>query len=1077
MMKKQLKKVLVLGSGALKIGQAGEFDYSGSQALKALREEGISSILINPNVATIQTSEGIADKVYFLPVTPFFVTEIIKKERPYGIMLAWGGQTGLNVGTELYLSGVLKEYGVQVLGTSVEAIMNTEDRDLFVKELNKVDLKVPVSHACENMEEAVDAARKIGYPIMIRSAYALGGLGSGVCKTEEEFKEIAESAFTFAPQVLVEESLKGWKEIEFECIRDANDRCFTVASMENFDPLGIHTGESIVVAPTCSLTDEQVKMLQDIAVKCVRHLQIVGECNIQYAFNAETNDYRIIEINARLSRSSALASKATGYPLAFVAAKIALGYTLDQIGEMGTSNSAYVAPSLDYMICKIPRWDLTKFAGVSRKIGSSMKSVGEIMSIGRSFEEMLQKGLRMIGQGMHGFVGNDHTKFDNLDEELSNPTDLRIFAIAQALEEGYTIERIEELTKIDPWFIERMKNIVDYKHKLSEYNTLEEIPAEVLREAKVLGFSDFQIGRFVLKTKDTNMEKEVLTVRALRKKLNILPAVKRIPTVASEHPDLTNYLYMTYAVEGYDINYYKNEKSVIVLGSGAYRIGSSVEFDWCSVNAINTARKLGYKSIMINYNPETVSTDYDMCDRLYFDELSFERVLDVIDLESPRGVIVSVGGQIPNNLAMKLHRQSVPILGTSPVNIDRAENRGKFSAMLDKLGIDQPKWSALTSMEDVQKFIDEVGYPVLVRPSYVLSGAAMNVCHDDDELRRFLEAASEVSKEYPVVISQFMTETNEIEFDGVAQNGEIVEYGISEHVEYAGVHSGDATMTFPAQQISFATARQIKKISRAIAKELNISGPFNIQYLAKGRDVKVIECNLRASRSFPFVSKVLKRNFIETATRIMLDAPYQKPDKSAFDIDRMGVKASQFSFARLQNADPVLGVDMSSTGEVGCMGDTFEEALLNSLIATGYKIPSKEKGIMISSGGTKEKASMLDAAQALVKNGYTVYASEGTAKFLNDNHVKAIAVAWPDEDHKDMPNVMEMIADHKFDLIVNIPKNHTKRELTNGYRIRRGAIDHNIPLMTNARLASAFIEAFCTLSQDDLQIKSWQEYE
>ena len=1076
-MKKQLKKVLVLGSGALKIGQAGEFDYSGSQALKALREEGISSVLINPNVATIQTSEGIADKVYFLPVTPFFVTEIIKKERPDGIMLAWGGQTGLNVGTELYLSGVLKEYGVDVLGTSVEAIMNTEDRDLFVKELNKVDLKVPVSHACENMEEAVAAARNIGYPIMIRSAYALGGLGSGVCKTEEEFKEIAESAFTFAPQVLVEESLKGWKEIEFECIRDANDRCFTVASMENFDPLGIHTGESIVVAPTCSLTDEQVKMLQDIAVKCVRHLNIVGECNIQYAFNAETNDYRIIEINARLSRSSALASKATGYPLAFVAAKIALGYTLDQIGEMGTPNSAYVAPSLDYMICKIPRWDLTKFAGVSRKIGSSMKSVGEIMSIGRSFEEMLQKGLRMIGQGMHGFVGNDHTKFDNLDEELSNPTDLRIFAIAQALEEGYTIERIEELTKIDPWFIERMKNIVDYKHKLSEYNTLEEIPAEVLREAKVLGFSDFQIGRFVLKTQNTNMEKEVLAVRAQRKKLNILPAVKRIPTVASEHPDLTNYLYMTYAVEGYDINYYKNEKSVIVLGSGAYRIGSSVEFDWCSVNAINTARKLGYKSIMINYNPETVSTDYDMCDRLYFDELSFERVLDVIDLESPRGVIVSVGGQIPNNLAMKLHRQSVPILGTSPVNIDRAENRGKFSAMLDKLGIDQPKWSALTSMEDVQKFIDEVGYPVLVRPSYVLSGAAMNVCHNDDELRRFLEAASEVSKEYPVVISQFMTETNEIEFDGVAQNGEIVEYGISEHVEYAGVHSGDATMTFPAQQISFATARQIKKISRAIAKELNISGPFNIQYLAKGRDVKVIECNLRASRSFPFVSKVLKRNFIETATRIMLDAPYQKPDKSAFDIDRMGVKASQFSFARLQNADPVLGVDMSSTGEVGCMGDTFEEALLNSLIATGYKIPSKEKGIMLSSGGAKEKASLLDGAQALVKNGYTIYATAGTAKFLNENNVKATAVGWPDEEHKDLPNVMQMIADHKFDLIVNIPKNHTKRELTNGYRIRRGAIDHNIPLITNARLASAFIEAFCTLSQDQLQIKSWQEYE
>ncbi len=1077
-MKKQLKKVLVLGSGALKIGQAGEFDYSGSQALKALREEGIRSVLINPNVATIQTSEGIADKVYFLPVNTYFVTEIIKKERPDGIMLAWGGQTGLNVGTELYQKGILKEYDVQVLGTSVEAIMNTEDRDLFVKELNKVDLKVPVSVACETMDAALSAARRIGYPIMIRSAYALGGLGSGVCPDEATFKAIAESAFTFAPQVLVEESLKGWKEIEFECIRDANDHCFTVASMENFDPLGIHTGESIVVAPTCSLTDEQVKMLQEITIKCVRHLNIVGECNIQFAFNAETNDYRIIEINARLSRSSALASKATGYPLAFVAAKIALGYTLDQIGEMGTTNSAYVAPSLDYMICKIPRWDLTKFVGVSHKLGSSMKSVGEIMSIGRSFEEMLQKGLRMIGQGMHGFVGNDHTKFENLDEELANPTDLRIFAIAQALEEGYTIARIEELTKIDPWFIERMKNIVDFKHKLEqEYNTLEELPADVLRQAKILGFSDFQIARFVLNKHDGNMEKELLAVRNYRKQLGILPAVKRIPTVASEHPELTNYLYMTYAVEGYDINYYKNEKSVIVLGSGAYRIGSSVEFDWCSVNAVSTARKLGYKSIMINYNPETVSTDYDMCDRLYFDELSFERVLDIIDLESPRGVIVSVGGQIPNNLAMKLHRQAVPILGTSPVSIDRAENRGKFSAMLDMLGIDQPKWSALTSMEDVQKFIAEVGYPVLVRPSYVLSGAAMNVCYSDDELVRFLEAASEVSKEYPVVISQFMTETNEIEFDGVAQNGEVVEYGISEHVEFAGVHSGDATMTFPAQQITFAQARQIKKISRAIAKELNISGPFNIQYLAKGSDIKVIECNLRASRSFPFVSKVLKRNFIETATKIMLDAPYQKPDKSAFDIDRMGVKASQFSFARLQNADPVLGVDMSSTGEVGCIGDTFEEALLNSMIATGYKIPSRDKGIMLSSGGTKEKASLLDPAAALVKNGYTIYASEGTARFLNDNNVACTAVGWPDEQNKDIPNVMEMIADHKFDLIVNIPKNHTKRELTNGYRIRRGAIDHNIPLITNARLAKAFIESFCALAQEDLQIKSWQDYE
>ncbi len=1074
---KKLNKVLVLGSGALKIGQAGEFDYSGSQALKALREEGISSILINPNVATIQTSEGIADKVYFLPVNTFFVTQIIRKERPDGIMLAWGGQTGLNVGTELYTSGVLEEYGVEVLGTSVEAIMNTEDRDRFVKELGKIDLKVPVSQACENIEDAVEAARKIGYPIMIRSAYALGGLGSGVCRDEKSFLEIAESAFTFAPQVLVEESLKGWKEIEFECIRDANDHCFTVASMENFDPLGIHTGESIVVAPTCSLSDAQVKKLQDITVRCVRHLNIVGECNIQFAFNADTDDYRIIEINARLSRSSALASKATGYPLAFVAAKIALGYTLDQIGEMGTPNSAYKAPELDYMICKIPRWDLGKFNGVSHKLGSSMKSVGEIMSIGRSFEEMLQKGLRMIGQGMHGFVGNDHVRFDNLDDELENPTDLRIFAIAQALEDGYSIERIHELTKIDPWFIERMRNIVDFKRRLESYNALEELPAEVLREAKVLGFSDFQIARFVIKG-EGNMEKKNLAVRSYRKRLGILPSVKRIETVASEHPELTNYLYVTYAAPEHDVNFYKNEKSVIVLGSGAYRIGSSVEFDWCSVNAINTARRLGYKSIMINYNPETVSTDYDMCDRLYFDELSFERVLDIIDLENPGGVIVSVGGQIPNNLAMKLHRQGVPVLGTSPVSIDRAENRGKFSAMLDQLGIDQPKWSALTSMDDVREFIAQVGYPVLVRPSYVLSGAAMNVCHNDEELVRFLAAASEVSKEYPVVISQFMTETNEIEFDGVAANGEIVEYGISEHIEFAGVHSGDATMVFPAQQCSFATIRQIKKLARAISRELNISGPFNIQFLAKGRDVKVIECNLRASRSFPFVSKVLKRNLIETATRIMLGAPVVPAQKGAFDIDRVGVKASQFSFARLQNADPVLGVDMSSTGEVGCIGDSYEEALLESMLATGYKIPSRDKGIMISSGSAKEKASLLDAAAALVKAGYTVYASHGTAAFLNDNGVAATEVGWPDEhtaDH-DVLNVMDMIHDHKFDLIVNIPKNHSKRELTNGYRIRRGAIDHNIPLITNARLASAFIEAFCSIPLEDIAVKSWQEY-
>jgi len=1073
-MKKELKKVLVLGSGALKIGQAGEFDYSGSQALKALREEGISSVLVNPNIATIQTSEGIADQVYFLPVTPYFVTEIIKKERPDGILLAFGGQTALNCGTELYQTGVLKEYGVQVLGTSVEAIMYTEDRDLFVKKLDEIEMKTPVSQAVENMEDALAAARRIGYPVMIRSAYALGGLGSGICPDETKFIELAESAFTFSPQILVEESLKGWKEIEFEVIRDANDHCFTVASMENFDPLGIHTGESIVVAPTCSLTQDQVTMLQDLSKQCIRHLGIVGECNIQYAFNADTNDYRVIEVNARLSRSSALASKATGYPLAFVAAKIALGYTLDEIGEMGTPNSAYVAPSLDYLICKIPRWDLTKFVGVSRRIGSSMKSVGEIMSIGRSFEEIIQKGLRMIGQGMHGFVGNDHTRFDNLDDELANPTDLRIFAIAQALEEGYDIQRIYDLTKIDPWFIGKLKNIVDYKVKLQSYNSLEELPAEVLKEAKVLGFSDFQIARFVLKPTSGNMEKENLAVRAYRKKLGILPAVKRINTVASEHPELTNYLYMTYGADGYDVNYYKNEKSVVVLGSGAYRIGSSVEFDWCSVNAIQTARKLGYKSIMINYNPETVSTDYDMCDRLYFDELSFERVLDVIDLEQPRGVIVSVGGQIPNNLAMKLYRQSVPILGTSPISIDRAENRNKFSAMLDQLGIDQPAWQELTSLDDVKTFVAKVGYPVLVRPSYVLSGAAMNVCYDEEELTRFLQMASEVSKEYPVVVSQFMQETKEIEFDAVAQNGEVVEYAISEHIEYAGVHSGDATLVFPAQQIYFSTARQIKKISRRIAQELNISGPFNIQFLARKNEVKVIECNLRASRSFPFVSKVLKRNFIETATRIMLDAPYTRPDKSAFDIDRIGLKASQFSFARLQNADPVLGVDMSSTGEVGCLGDDFNEALLNSLIATGYKIP--KQSILLSSGATKSKVDLLDASHMLSKNGYHIYATAGTATFLNSHGIPTTPVFWPDERPHAENNVMKMIAEHKFDLIVNIPKNHSKRELTNGYRIRRGAIDHNIPLMTNARLAKAFIEAFCQMKQEDIQIKSWQEY-
>lgn len=1074
-MEKELKKVLVLGSGALKIGQAGEFDYSGSQALKALKEEGIKSVLVNPNIATIQTSEGIADTVYFLPVTTYFVEEIIRKERPDGILLAFGGQTALNCGTELYLNGTLAEYGVKVLGTSVEAIMYTEDRDLFVKKLDEIELKTPVSQAVESMEDAIAAAEEIGFPVMVRSAYALGGLGSGISQDKEEFLKLAENSFAFSKQILVEESLKGWKEIEFEIIRDANDHCFTVASMENVDPLGIHTGESIVVAPTCSLTEEEVKMLQEISIKCIRHLKIVGECNIQFAYNSDTTDYRIIEINARLSRSSALASKATGYPLAFVAAKIALGYTLDQIGEMGTPNSAYAAPALDYLICKIPRWDLTKFVGVSREIGSSMKSVGEIMSIGRSFEEIIQKGLRMIGQGMHGFVGNDDLHFDNLDKELANPTDLRIFAIAQAFEEGYSIERLYDLTKIDPWFLGKLKNIHDYKNKLSGYDQIEDIPADVLREAKVLGFSDFQIARFVLNP-EGNMEKENLMIRNRRKSLNILPAVKRINTIASDEPGLTNYLYMTYAVEGYDVNYYKNEKSVVVLGSGAYRIGSSVEFDWCSVNAVQTARKLGYKSIMINYNPETVSTDYDMCDRLYFDELSFERVLDVMDLEQPRGVIVSVGGQIPNNLAMKLYRQSVPILGTSPLSIDRAENRNKFSAMLDSLGIDQPAWQELTSLEDVQEFVEKVGYPVLVRPSYVLSGAAMNVCYDDEELKEFLQMAAEVSKEYPVVVSQFLQNTKEIEFDAVAQNGEVVEYAISEHIEFAGVHSGDATLVFPAQKIYFETARRIKKIGRQIAKELNISGPFNIQFLAKNNDVKVIECNLRASRSFPFVSKVLKRNFIETATRIMLDAPYSQPDKSAFDIDWIGVKASQFSFSRLHKADPVLGVDMSSTGEVGCLGDDFSEALLNSMIATGFKVPSKGRGVMVSSGAMKSKVDLLDACRLLDQKEYKIYATAGTAEFLNENGVKAEAVYWPDENDQAENNVMKMIGDHIFDLIINIPKNHTKRELTNGYKIRRGAIDHNIPLITNARLASAFIQAFCEIRIKDIQIKSWQEY-
>ncbi len=1071
MAKSGLKKVIVLGSGALKIGQAGEFDYSGSQALKALKEEGIHTVLLNPNIATIQTSEGIADKVYFLPITPYFVEEVIKKEQPDGILLAFGGQTALNCGTELYLSGTLAKYGVQVLGTSVEAIMYTEDRDLFVKKLDEVEVKTPVSQAVESMEDAVAAAYKIGFPVMIRSAYALGGMGSGICANETELRKLAESAFAYSKQILVEESLKGWKEIEFEVIRDRKDHCFTVVSMENVDPLGVHTGESIVVAPTCSLTDEELTMLKEISTKTIRHLGIVGECNIQYAFNSYTNDYRVIEVNARLSRSSALASKASGYPLAFVAAKLALGYSLDEIGEMGTPNSAYKAPEVDYMIVKIPRWDLTKFEGVSRQIGSSMKSVGEIMSIGQSFEEIMQKGLRMIGQGMHGFVGNNDLEFDDLDEELANPTDLRIFAIAKAFEKGYTVDRIYELSKINPWFLNKLKNIDDYRKVLESYHKIEEVPAEVLREAKRLGFSDFQIARFVEKPQG-NMEKENLKVRACRKKLGILPSVKRINTIASEHPDLTNYLYLTYDGSDHAIPYYPNDKNVVILGSGAYRIGSSVEFDWCSVNAAQTARNLGYKSIMINYNPETVSTDYDMCDKLYFDELSMERVLDVIDLETPRGVIVSVGGQIPNNLAMKLHRQNVPVLGTSPLSIDRAENRHKFSAMLDHLGIDQPIWGELTSEGEIDAFIEKVGFPVLIRPSYVLSGAAMNVCHTREQVETFLKLAAKVSKEYPVVVTEFLQDAKEIEFDAVAQNGEVVEYAISEHVEFAGVHSGDATLVFPAQKIYFETARRIKKVSKMIAKELNISGPFNIQYLAKNNEIKVIECNLRASRSFPFVSKVLKRNFIETATKIMLNAPYTQPDKSAFDIDWIGVKASQFSFSRLHNADPVLGVDMSSTGEVGCIGEDFDEALLSSMIAVGNTIP--QKNIMVSSGGVKSKVDLLEPCKLLDKNGYNLYATAGTASFLRDNGVNVTTVSWPDEEGEN--NVMEMFSQHAFDLVVNIPKDHSRRELTNGYKIRRAAIDHNIPLLTNARLAGAFIKAFTSMKMEDIKIKSWQEY-
>ncbi|MDD3788917.1 MAG: carbamoyl-phosphate synthase (glutamine-hydrolyzing) large subunit [Petrimonas sp.] len=1070
-MDKSIKKVVLLGSGALKIGQAGEFDYSGSQALKAMREEGIETVLINPNIATIQTSEGVADKVYFLPITPYFVEKVIEKEQPDGILLAFGGQTALNCGTELHRSGVLEKHNVRVLGTSVEVIMITEDRDLFVKKLNEIDVKTPESHAVESLADALKAANEIGFPIMVRSAYALGGQGSGISENEKQFVELCKSALSFSNQILVEESLKGWKEIEFEVIRDKNDHCFTVVPMENMDPLGIHTGESIVVAPIVSLSREQISMLEDISRRVVRHIGIVGECNIQFAFNAETNDYRIIEINARLSRSSALASKASGYPLAFVATKLALGYSLDQIGEMGTRNSAYVAPSVDYMIVKIPRWDLNKFQGVSHEIGSSMKSVGEIMSIGQSFEEIIQKGLRMIGQGMHGFVGNREMEFDNVEEALTNPTDLRIFAIAYALEKGYTVAEIENLTKIDKWFLEKLENIFNYTKILSGYQKIEDLPAEVMKEAKRLGFSDFQIARFVENPSGT-MEEELIRVREHRKSLNIQPVVRRINTVASENPEKTNYLYFTYGSTDAFTPQKEDKETIIVLGSGAYRIGSSVEFDWCSVNAVQTARDLGYQSVMINYNPETVSTDYDMCDRLYFDELTLERVLDVIDIEVPKGVIVSMGGQIPNNLAMKLYRQQVPILGTSPLSIDRAENRHKFSAMLDELGIDQPRWKELSSFEEIDAFVDEVGFPVLIRPSYVLSGAAMNVCYDKEQMHTFLQMAANVSKEFPVVVSVFLQNAKEIEFDAVAKNGEIVEYAISEHVEFAGVHSGDATLVFPAQKIYFETMRRVKKISKQIAKELNISGPFNIQYLAKNNEIKVIECNLRASRSFPFVSKVLKQNFIATATRVMLDAPFKKPDGSVFDLDYIGVKSSQFSFSRLHNFDPILGVDMSSTGEVGCIGDDFSEAILKSMLSVGYIIP--KKGILISSGEAKSKVDLLEACKLLGERGYELYASHGTQKFLAENGIKATDVNWPDEDGEN--NIRQMIADKRFDLIINIPKNVTKRELTNGYIIRRTAVDYNIPLITNARLASAFITAFCKMGSEDIEIKAWNEY-
>ena len=1070
-----IKKVLLLGSGALKIGEAGEFDYSGSQALKALREEGIETVLINPNIATVQTSEGVADQIYFLPVQPYFVERVIEKERPDGILLSFGGQTALNCGVELYKSGVLEKYQVKVLGTPVQAIMDTEDRELFVERLNEIDVKTIKSEACENVEQARKAAAELGYPVIIRAAYALGGLGSGFCDNEEELNRLAEKAFSFSPQVLVEKSLKGWKEIEYEVVRDRYDNCITVCNMENFDPLGIHTGESIVIAPSQTLTNSEYHKLRALAIKIIRHVGIVGECNVQYAFDPKSEDYRVIEVNARLSRSSALASKATGYPLAFVAAKLGLGYGLFELKNSVTkTTSAFFEPALDYVVCKIPRWDLSKFRGVDRELGSSMKSVGEVMSIGRNFEEAIQKGLRMIGQGMHGFVENKELEIDNIDEALREPTDKRVFIISKAMHKGYTIDQIHELTKIDKWFLYKLKHIIDIDETLKACKSVNVLDKELLRTAKVYGFSDFQIARAVgLEQELGNMAKAGLVVRQLRKGYGILPVVKQIDTLAAEYPAQTNYLYVTYAGVESDIDFANDKRSIIVLGSGAYRIGSSVEFDWCGVQALSTIRKQGYRSVMVNYNPETVSTDYDMCDRLYFDELTFERVMDIIEMECPHGVIVSTGGQIPNNLAMRLDAQNVPILGTSAKDIDNAEDRAKFSSMLSRNGIDQPEWSALTSMEDINAFIDRVGFPVLVRPSYVLSGAAMNVCSNKDELERFLRLAANVSEDHPVVVSQFIEHAKEVEMDAVAKNGEIIAYAISEHIEFAGVHSGDATIQFPPQKLYCETIRRIKRVSKMIAQELHISGPFNIQFLARENDIKVIECNLRASRSFPFVSKVLKINLIELATKVMLGLPVEKPNKNLFDLDYVGIKASQFSFNRLQKADPVLGVDMASTGEVGCLGDDTNTALLKSMLSVGHRIP--DKNILLSMGGPKQKATLLDAARQLVKNGYKLYATVGSSNFLTENGVENTKVYWP-SDGDCQPQALDMLHRHEIDMVVNIPKDLTVSELSNGYKIRRAAIDLNVPLITNARLASAFINAFCRVSLDDIDIKAWEEY-